>query len=65
MRMTRDELVRMLHSMGDNRTAVAVEQRLPVEIDTDRDADALAAAGLPHDRLLAKLAAGGMPRIIG
>jgi hypothetical protein len=55
------ELVRMLRSQGDNDTAERVEASgLPDRIDTDRDADALAGAGLDGEELMAKLAAGGM-----
>jgi hypothetical protein len=66
MKLAKADLVRMLHSQGDNATAGKVEAAaLPDEIDTDRDGEVLAAAGLGHERLMAKLAAGGMPRIIG
>jgi hypothetical protein len=66
VKLVKRDLVQLLHSEGDNATATKVEAAdLPDEIDTDRDADALAAAGLDRDRLMAKLAGGGMPRIIG
>jgi hypothetical protein len=65
MRLQKRELVQMLHTMGDNETAARVDASLPDEIDTDRDAEALADAGLPHERLVAKLAAASIPRIVG
>ena len=63
--MSKRDLVQLLHSIGDNRTALKVEAELPDEIDTERDASALSDAGLPHDRLRATLAAGALPRIVG
>ena len=59
MKLDKQEFVRMLRTQGDNDTADQVEQQLPDEIDTDRDGDALAAAGLDRTQLMAKLAAGG------
>ncbi|WP_222271144.1 hypothetical protein [Modestobacter marinus] len=58
MQLSRDELVRVLHTEGDNETADAVAAQLPEQIDTDRDGDALAAVGLDRTQLMAKLAGG-------
>ncbi len=58
MQLSRDELVRVLHTEGDNETADAVAAQLPEQIDTDRDGDALTAVGLDRTQLLAKLAGG-------
>lgn len=66
MKLAKQDLVQLLRSEGDKVTAEKVPAAgLPEEIDTDRDGEALAAAGLGRDRLMAKLAAAGMPRIIG
>ncbi len=66
MRVTKRELVQLLRSGGDHATATKVEAAgLPEEIDIDRDGEVLAAAGLGPDRVMALLAAAGMPRIIG
>jgi hypothetical protein len=54
----RTKLVQLLHTEGDNEMAEAVRAQLPEQIDTDRDADALAAVGLDRTRLMAKLAGG-------
>jgi hypothetical protein len=54
----RAKLVQQLHTEGDNEMAEAVRAQLPEQIDTDRDADALAAVGLDRTQLMAKLAAG-------
>jgi hypothetical protein len=59
VRIEKQELVRVLHTEGDNDTAERVAQRLPDEIDTDRDGEALAALGLDRTQLMAKLAGGG------
>ncbi|WP_346620662.1 hypothetical protein [Blastococcus montanus] len=59
MKLDKDELVRVLRTEGDNDTADQVEGRLPDEIDTDRDGDALAEMGLDRTQLMAKLAGGG------
>ena len=56
----RQELVRVLRTEGDNDTADRVEGELPDRIDTDRDADALAAVGLDRTQLMAKLAGGAL-----
>ena len=56
MRLTMQQLLEVLHTQGDNDTADAVQERLPDEIDTDRDADALSAVGLHPTQLMAKLA---------
>jgi hypothetical protein len=57
--LDRSELVRLLHTQGENDIADKVEQQLPEEIDTDRDSDQLDALGLDRTQLMAKLAAGG------
>ena len=60
MKLDKQELVRVLRTEGDNDTADQVESRLPDEIDTDRDGDALDALGLDRTQLMAKLAGGGL-----
>ncbi len=59
MKLDKQELLRVLHTEGDNDTADRVDAQLPDEIDTDRDGDALEAAGLDRTQLMAKLAGGG------
>jgi hypothetical protein len=58
--ISRTELVRVLRTEGDNDTADKVESGLPDQIDTERDGDALTAAGLDRTQLMAKLAGGGL-----
>jgi hypothetical protein len=58
MRLAKQQLLEVLRTEGDNDTADAVQERLPDEIDTDRDADALSAVGLDRTQLMAKLAGG-------
>ena len=58
MRIDKEELVRVLRTEGDNDTADKVAADLPDQIDTDRDGEALAAAGLDRTQLMAKLAGG-------
>jgi hypothetical protein len=60
MRIAKQELVRVLRTEGDNDTADKAESRLPDEIDTDGDADQLAAIGLDGGTLQAKLAGGAL-----
>jgi hypothetical protein len=60
VKLDRQELVRVLRTEGDNDTADKVEAGLPEEIDTDRDAGALAGVGLDRTQLMAKLAGGGL-----
>ena len=60
MKLDKQELLRVLHTEGDNDTAEKVDAQLPDEIDTDRDGDALAAVGLDRTQLMAKLAGGGL-----
>jgi hypothetical protein len=59
VKLDKQELVRLLRTQGDNDTADRAEQRLPDEIDTDRDGDALDELGLDRTQLMAKLAGGG------
>ena len=59
MELTKDDLVQLLRTEGDNDTADKVSAQLPDQIDTDRDGDALAALGLDRTQLMAKLAAAG------
>ena len=59
MKIDKQELVRVLHTEGDNDTADRVAARLPDQIDTERDGEALAALGLDRTQLMAKLAGGG------
>lgn len=58
MKITKEELLKVLRTEGDNETADKVDSQLPDEIDTDADGDALAAVGLDQTQLLAKLAGG-------
>ncbi len=58
MHLSKEQLVQLLHTEGDNDTADRVAAELPDEIDTDRDGDALAAVGLDRTQLMAKLAGG-------
>jgi hypothetical protein len=60
VQIERDELVRVLHTEGDNERADAVAAQLPEQIDTERDADALTAVGLDRTQLMAKLAGGAL-----
>jgi hypothetical protein len=59
VKLDKQELVRLLRTQGDNDTAEQVEQRLPDEIDTERDGGALDERGLDGTQLMAKLAGGG------
>jgi hypothetical protein len=56
MKLSRHDLVQLLRTQGDNATAARVAEALPDEIDTDRDGELLAAAGLDRARLAARLA---------
>ena len=60
MQISKEQLLQVLRTEGDNDTADRVQADLPDEIDTDRDADALEAAGLDRTQLMAKLAGGGL-----
>jgi hypothetical protein len=64
MELTKDDLVQLLRTEGDNDTADKVSAQLPDQIDTDRDGDALDAVGLDRTQLMAKLAAGGFGRTL-
>jgi hypothetical protein len=56
--ISKEQLLQVLRTEGDNDTADKIVADLPEQIDTDRDADALAAAGLDRTTLMAKLAGG-------
>ncbi len=58
MNIDKAQLVQLLRTEGDNDTADRVESTLPDQIDTDRDGDALDAAGLDRTQLMNKLAGG-------
>ncbi|RBY92183.1 hypothetical protein DQ244_07750 [Blastococcus sp. TBT05-19] len=61
MKLAKQELVRVLRTEGDNDTAEKLEgSGLPEELDTDRDAEGLAAIGLDRTTLMAKLAGGSL-----
>ena len=60
MRIAKQELVRVLRTAGDNEIADKAESRLPDEIDTESDEDALASIGLDRTQLQAKLAGGSL-----
>ncbi len=64
MEISKDDLLRVLRTEGDNDTADKVAAQLPDQIDTDRDGDALDAAGLDRTQLMAKLAGGGFGRTL-
>ena len=59
MQISKEQLLEVLRTEGDNDTADKVAAELPDQIDTDRDGDALTAAGLDRTQLMAKLAGGG------
>jgi hypothetical protein len=58
VQIDKEQLLQVLRTEGDNDTADKVAAALPDRIDTDRDGDALAAAGLDRTQLMAKLAGG-------
>ena len=58
MKISKDELMTVLRTEGDNDTADKAAG-LPDQIDTDRDGEALEAIGLDRTQLMAKLAAAG------
>jgi hypothetical protein len=59
VKLDKQELLRVLHTEGDNETADKVAAQLPDEIDTERDSEALDGLGLDRTQLMAKLAGGG------
>lgn len=59
MKIEKTKLVEMLRAQGDDQ-ADHKAAGLPDEIDTERDADALAGIGLDQETLRAKMAAGGL-----
>jgi len=59
VQISKEQLLEVLRTEGDNDTADKVAAELPDQIDTDRDGDALTAAGLDRTQLMAKLAGGG------
>ena len=59
MKIEKTQLVEMLRAQGDDQ-ADDKAAGLPDEIDTERDADALAGIGLDQETLRAKMAAGGL-----
>ena len=59
MKLDKAKLIETLRTEGDNDTAEKVAADLPDQIDTDRDGDALTAAGLDRTQLMAKLAGSG------
>jgi hypothetical protein len=60
VKLDKQELLRVLHTEGDNETADKVAAQLPDEIDTERDGEALDGLGLDRTQLMAKLAGGGV-----
>jgi hypothetical protein len=60
VQIQKEQLLQVLRTEGDNDTADKVAAGLPDQIDTDRDGDALAAAGLDRTQLMAKLAGGSL-----
>ncbi len=58
MQLSKEELLKVLRTEGDNDTADKVASSLPDQIDTDRDGEALEAAGLDRTQLMNKLAGG-------
>ncbi len=60
MQISKEQLLQVLRTEGDNDTADRVAADLPDEIDTTRDGDALAAVGLDRTQLMAKLAGSGL-----
>ena len=59
MKIAKTQLVEMLRAQGDDE-ADGKAAGLPDEIDTERDAEALAGIGLDQDTLRTKMAAGGL-----
>jgi hypothetical protein len=60
VQIDKEQLLQVLRTEGDNDTADKIAADLPDRIDTERDGDALAAAGLDRTQLMAKLAGGGL-----
>jgi hypothetical protein len=64
MKLSKHDLVQLLHTQGDNATAERLAEALPEQIDTERDRELLASVGLDQARLAAHLAAASI-HIIG
>lgn len=64
MKLSKHDLVQLLHTQGDNATADRVAEALPEQIDTERDRELLTSVGLDQARLSAHLAASSI-HIIG
>jgi hypothetical protein len=60
VQISKEQLLQVLRTEGDNDTADKIAADLPEDIDTERDSDALAAAGLDRTQLMAKLAGGSL-----
>jgi hypothetical protein len=59
VKIGKNQLAQVLEAQGDTEAESKLAD-LPDEIDTDRDAGALAGIGLDEETLRAKLAAGGV-----
>jgi hypothetical protein len=59
VKIAKSQLAQVLEAQGDTE-ADAKLRNLPDELDTERDAGALAEVGLDEDTLRTKLAAGGV-----
>ena len=59
MKIDKAKLLEMLQAQGDDQ-ADSKAAGLPDEIDTERDAEALAGIGLDQETLRTKMAAGGL-----
>ena len=57
MKLSKHDLVQLLHTQGDNATADRADAALAEQIDTERDRELLTTAGLDQGRLAAHLAA--------
>ena len=64
MKLSKHDLVQLLHTQGENATADRVAEALPEQIDTERDAELLTSVGLDKARLSAHLATASI-HIIG
>jgi hypothetical protein len=59
VKIDKTQLLEMLRAQGDDQ-ADSKAAGLPDEIDTERDAEALAGIGLDQETLRTKMAAGGL-----
>lgn len=65
MQITKQQILELLRSKGDEAKVEQAERELPAQVDTDEHVELLSALGLEPQEVISKLGGGPLGRLSG